>query len=83
MPYGQGRGFGFGSASAAPSWPYIGRGRGGLPRCQRPGPQTGAAPYWAAPTGEDELGFLKNQADVMKSQLEEIERRIQELEKTD
>jgi ferredoxin len=38
MPYGQGRGFGF--AGAATSWPYIGRGRGGLPHCQRSWPSS-------------------------------------------
>ncbi|HEX7363948.1 MAG TPA: 4Fe-4S binding protein [Dehalococcoidia bacterium] len=96
MPYGQGRGFRFGGAGlgfrgASSPWPYIGRGRGGLPRCWYPGLQVGAIPYtapseaayWTAPAGEGELGFLKNQADVMKSQLEEIERRIQDLEKKD
>ena len=40
MPYraqfGMGRGFGFGGYS--PPWPYIGRGRGGLPRCWAYGP---------------------------------------------
>jgi len=89
MQYGYGRGFGFRGAS--PAWPYVGRGRGGLPRCWHPG-QWGAGvpnatswatPYWAAPTTEGELGFLKNQADAMKSQLEDIEGRIQELEKTE
>lgn len=84
MVYGYGRGFGFRGAS--PSWPYVGRGRGGLPRCWYPGLWGAAsypapAPYWPAPTGEEETGFLKNQADLMKHQLEEIERRIQELEK--
>lgn len=40
MPYraqfGMGRGFGFGGYS--PPWPYVGRGRGGLPRCWAYGP---------------------------------------------
>jgi ferredoxin len=89
MPYGYGRGFGFRGAS--PSAPYIGRGRGGLPRCWSPGAWGARAPYvapsaasyWAAPAGADELGFLKNQAEFMKSQLEDIERRIQELEKAE
>ena len=95
ITYGYGRGFGFRGSS--PPWPYIGRGRGGLPRCWHPGLWGGvapytvpsaapyavpdAAPYWPAPTRDEELGFLKGQADVMKSQLEDIERRIQELEK--
>ena len=34
---GSGRGFGggmgFGFRGTSPSWPYVGRGRGGLPRC--------------------------------------------------
>jgi len=96
MPYGYGRGFGFGGAGlgfrgASPPWPYTGRGRGGLPRCWYPGLRGGAVPYvnppeaayWVAPRAEGDLGFLKNQADIMKSQLEEIERRIRELEKKD
>jgi NAD-dependent dihydropyrimidine dehydrogenase PreA subunit len=89
MQYGYGRGLGFRGAS--PPWPYVGRGRGGLPRCWHTGqwaagvpyPTSRAAPYWAAPTPEGELDFLKNQADAMKSQLEDIERRIQELEKAE
>ena len=86
MMYGYGRGFGFRGAS--PSWPYVGRGRGGLPRCWHPGLLGGAsytppAPYWPAPVREEELGFLNEQADVMKSQLEDIERRIQEMKRKD
>ena len=43
MPYGYGRGFGFRGSS--PPWPYVGRGRGGLPRCMYP--WAGAPPpYW-------------------------------------
>jgi NAD-dependent dihydropyrimidine dehydrogenase PreA subunit len=96
MPYGYGRGFGFvgagfGFRGASSPWPYIGRGRGGLPRCWYPGLRGGAIPYvmpseaanWTAPVSETDLGFLRNQADIMKSQLEEIESRIQELEKKD
>lgn len=33
MPYGFGRGWGFGFRGASPPWPYVGVGRGGLPRC--------------------------------------------------
>jgi len=38
MPFGRGRGFGggggrgFGFRGYSPPWPYVGRGRGGLPR---------------------------------------------------
>ena len=107
-----GRGFGFRGSS--PPWPYVGLGRGGLPRCgyflgsvppaYSPGMQAGQAPYpyyggaWAAPsyggpavapgttpfapqmTREQELDFLKSQAQAAKGQLGEIEARISELE---
>ena len=84
MTYGYGRGFGFRGFS--PALPYVERGRGGLPRCWHPG-FLGAAysptltPYWPVPGHEEELGFLKDQADAMKSHLEDIEGRIKELEK--
>ncbi len=112
MPNGYGRGFGgggwgFGFRGSSPPWPYVGIGRGGLPRCGyflsgvagMPAPQgypdyayPGARPYgyeWApmgadpyAPqmTREQELDFLKSQADAIKGQLEQINARIKELE---
>lgn len=97
MVYGYGRGFGrrggagFGFRGIPAPWPYIGRGRGGLPRCWHHGLWGGAAsyivpgvvPYWLAPMPEERLGFFKDQADLMKHQLEDIERRIQELEKNE
>ena len=48
MPNGYRRGFGFRGSS--PPWPYIGRGRGGLPRCGWPGAPWGrmAPAYWGA-----------------------------------
>ena len=39
----------------------------------------GFAPYAPSMTKEQELDFLKNQAQEMKSQLEQIEARIQQL----
>lgn len=70
-----GRGSGFGFRGGSPPWPYVGRGRGGLPRCYYPGlassPQPGAEP---------EVGFLKEEASAIKKRLEEIEARIKELE---
>lgn len=42
MPFG--RGFGFRGWS--PGWPYVGLGRGGLPRCWGYGPYSG---FWDAP----------------------------------
>ena len=87
MMYGYG-GRGFGFRGSSPPWPYVGRGRGGLPRCWHPGLWGGLAyptsiPYWPTPTREEELGLLKDQYDAMKSQLEDIESRIKEMEKKD
>jgi hypothetical protein len=46
-------------------------------------PYAAPAPYWVAPSQDEELGFLKGQAEATKRQLEDIERRIRELEKKD
>jgi hypothetical protein len=93
MFYGTGRGSGgrggagFGFRGSSPPYPYVGRGRGGLPRCAYPGltraavPFTTDVPYPAVPTQEEELNFLKSQAEATRRQLEDIERRISELEK--
>ena len=48
---GWGGGYGFGFRGTSPPWPYIGRGRGGLPRCWRygafmaPAYSPGSVPY--------------------------------------
>ena len=82
-------GYGFGFRGASPAWPYAGRGRGGLPRCWYPGASgrgaANATPLVASspPSPEEELDFLKEQSNAMKHEMEEIERRIQELEKQD
>jgi len=88
--------YGFGFRGSSPPWPYIGRGRGGLPRCWHPGaftaapyplygggrgaPYYGMAPLTARVSPGQELDFLKNQAQVLKGQLEQIEARIRGLE---
>jgi hypothetical protein len=100
--FGFGRGMGFGFRGSSPPWPYVGRGRGGLPRCGYFFGQTGIQPAWpyaqssnpyyatqSAPSyppfatpmsKEEELGYLKNQAETIKSDLEQIEARVHELE---
>ncbi|MDY6892357.1 MAG: DUF5320 domain-containing protein [Chloroflexota bacterium] len=109
MPGRSGRGRGFGFRGSSPPWPYVGRGRGGLPRCAYPGayeavPRSfdwmphpyygggwggghygGAAAYGAYPhtsemSREEELNVLKEEADAVKAQLDEIESRIRSLE---
>jgi len=108
MPYGFGRGFGFrggmgfGFRGSSPPWPYVGVGRGGLPRCgyflsgaaapsawpyQQPSYlfSTGAPsapgyrPFGPQMTKQQELDFLKDQAEAIKGQLDQIEARMQQL----
>jgi hypothetical protein len=94
---GYGRGMGFGFRGSSPPWPYIGRGRGGLPRCgyfmggdpaywphepQYYGPPAaqGYMPYGSQMNREDELNYLKGQAEVIKQELDQIESRMKDLE---
>jgi len=101
---GSGRGFGggmgFGFRGSSPPWPYVGRGRGGLPRCGYFMGGAGAPPAGTYPqnyayggppaygyrtpadsmTKEEELGYMKDQAEAIKSRLEEIESRMSDLE---
>jgi hypothetical protein len=139
MPNGFGRGGfgrgggGFGFRGSSPPWPFVGLGRGGLPRCGyffsgaagmpvSPGyppynamsyggsPYAGGMPYGGVPMGvdpyaggmsyagyggapmganpyapqmtrEQELDFLRSQAEAIRGQLEQIDARIKELEK--
>ena len=98
---GFGGGMGFGFRGASPPWPYVGLGRGGLPRCgyffsgigvpttrpyglppfySRMPATTGYAPYPSQMTKEEELNYLKNQAEAIKEHLEEIESRMHDME---
>jgi hypothetical protein len=78
---------GFGFRGSSPPWPYVGRGRGGLPRCGYYLSGAGAPPPWPYQpstftpqmTKDEELSYLKNQAEAVKEQLEEIESRIKQL----
>jgi hypothetical protein len=96
---GNGRGFGFRGNS--PPWPYVGRGRGGLPRCGYFSGSAGIPAPWSynpayypavadaqgyppnAPrmSREEELNYMKSQAEAVKGELEEINSRIHDLEK--
>jgi hypothetical protein len=106
-------GMGFGFRGSSPPWPYVGIGRGGLPRHeyflsgamgapeqwpyqQAPYPDSpgfgvgqGSYPPYAAAsptfgnapfTKEQELDFLRNQAEAISEQLEQIETRMRDLE---
>ena len=97
---GRGYGAGFGFRGASPPWPYVGRGRGGLPRCWAGGsyyeplppdemkyasadwPHDAGMPAYGPPSSVDqELSFLKHQAELLKSELSYISERVAELEK--
>ena len=86
-------GMGFGFRGSSPPWPYVGIGRGGLPRhayffgaSQAPyypasAPASGEIPYAPGLASEQELDSLRNQAETIGKQLEQIEKRMRELEK--
>ena len=97
---GSGRGMGFSFRGASPPWPYVGIGRGGLPRCgyflggagaplpwpyqppfygQEPA-TPGYTPFSPQMSREEELDYLRDQAEATKSQLEQIDSRMRDLE---
>jgi hypothetical protein len=81
MPYyGMGYGRGFGFRGYSPAWPYVGRGRGGLPRCWAYGLPYPATAGWQAAVTETDINILKNQAQTLKQQLDLIESSIKDLE---
>jgi len=81
MPYGMGFGRGFRFRGGSPAWPYVGRGRGGLPRCLAYGfPYNPQAIGLQTTTSESEISLLRNQAQNLKQQLDLIETRIKNLE---
>ena len=66
-------GYFFGGAAVPPPWPYQPAfyGRPAAP---------GYAPFAPQMSREEELDYLKNQAEAVKSQLDEIETRMRDLE---
>jgi hypothetical protein len=81
MSNGMGFGRGFGFRGCSPAWPYVGRGRGGLPRCLAYGlPYTPQAIGWQTTVPETEISLLRNQAQNLKQQLDLIESSIKNLE---
>jgi len=76
VPYG---GAPYGGATYPGAMPY---GYGGAPMGTMPGMPTGtpgANPYAPQMTREQELDFLRSQAEAIKGQLEQIDARIKEL----
>jgi len=87
---GRGSGFrggaGFGFRGTSPPWPYFGRGRGGLPRCQYPGvamasPYPPALSFYSPGMNEKvEIDWLKSQAEALKAELNQVEAKMRDLE---
>ncbi|MDD5289113.1 MAG: DUF5320 domain-containing protein [Dehalococcoidales bacterium] len=78
---GQRGGMGLGFRGTSPSYPYIGRGRGGLPRCSYYfGNRANIAFAVPGVTKEQEISSLKSQAENIKKELDIIESRIHNLE---
>ena len=91
--WGGGMGYGFRGSSLA--WPYVGRGRGGLPRCMSPAvyggwsywqptfssTQPAAASYSPQVTRQQEVEILKDEQRFIKNRQEQIDAMLQELER--
>ena len=77
--FGMGFGGGWGRGWRRRNWFYA----TGLPRWARFGyaPEAAVPPVYAAPTAEQELDALKQQAEWLKSQLDAISERMSKLEK--
>jgi hypothetical protein len=71
---GRGRGFGRGFGWARAGYGYPAWGGAGYPYAPYP------APFTQAPTPENELADLKQQAEYFKDALDEINKRMEELE---
>jgi hypothetical protein len=70
---------GLGLRGSSPPWPYVGRGRGGLPRCSYY-PDSQANVSTQGVTREQEISLLKSQAENIKKELDIVESRICDLQ---
>lgn len=68
-----------GFSELSSNYPYIGRGRGGLPRCQQPGLQRIPVNPGAIPQDEN-IGQLKAEAERLSREISRINERIQSIE---
>jgi hypothetical protein len=91
--FGRGGGMGFGFRGASPPWPYVGRGRGGLPRCgyfigsdAAPVPRTyDPAFYQSTPAPGVYPSYppplsKEEELDYLNNQAEAIKRQLEEIE---
>ncbi len=68
------------TAQAQAYWQAMQAGQAPHPYYGAPEAAPGTAPFAPRMTKEEEFGFLKDQADTIKGQLEQIEARIRQLE---
>ncbi len=68
------------TAQAQTYWQAMQAGQAPHPYYGAPETASGTAPFTPPMTKEEEFGFLKDQADMIKGQLEQIEARIRQLE---
>jgi hypothetical protein len=92
MPRGLGFGRGFGFRGSSPPWPYVGRGRGGLPRCAYPGlyeglPPAGAwdQPYYGQYPGYGTYPYARptskeEELDILQEEANSIKARLEWVE---
>jgi hypothetical protein len=98
--FGRGRGFsrgfgggmGFGFRGASPPWPYVGIGRGGLPRCGyflsgagAPPPWPYQPPFYGQPTTPRYAPFTpqmtrEDELDYLRDEAEAIKGQLEEIE---
>jgi len=76
--FGRGRGGGWGRGGFGYRHNFYGPGAYGRPYAGWSVPWPGAA----APSTEEEMSALKSQADILKKSLEDIQRRLKELDET-
>ena len=95
MPYGRGyggRGMGFGFRGSSPPWPFVGLGRGGLPRCGyfssgvSDTPVAWPYPFYATtPPTSEYAPFApqmtrEQEADFLREQAEAIKAQLEQIE---
>jgi hypothetical protein len=78
---GQRTGMGFGFKGSSPPWPYVGRGRGGLPRCgyylnRGENASKATQPFSSAA----DTSSLREQAEALRKELEMVETKLRDLE---
>ncbi|MFC1909872.1 rRNA methyltransferase [Chloroflexota bacterium] len=77
---GQGGGIGLGFKGSSPPWPYVGRGRGGLPRCAYYFGGQATTPVAQQFSTAGNTSTLREQADALRKKLEMIEAKLRDLE---